>query len=163
VLSNESFYKSLIACSIETVFFVLNVSTIKFEQLLQICGIQAFEFWRILNSFIGFDRHIPFPIKRHLFDIEQQILRTLAWKKDSIVHQIIKTCITDSLEEIKEHSSDSDNSQTHQENNSFLANRKKKMKKKSPLLMKKKKKRLHIELSAPKEEFFKRVLQFVAS
>jgi len=128
VLNNESFYQSLIACSIETVFFVLNVSTIKFEQLLKICGIQAFEFWRILNSFVGFDKHIPFPIKRHLFEIEQQILRNIAWKKDSIVHQIIKTCITDSLEEIKEYSSDSDNSLSQQENNSFLINRSKKPK-----------------------------------
>jgi len=39
VLSNENFYRSLIACSIETVFFVLNVSNIKFESLLEICGI----------------------------------------------------------------------------------------------------------------------------
>ena len=100
VLNNESFYRSLIACSIEIVFFVLNVSNIKFERLLEICKIQAFEFWRIINSFIGFDAHMPFPIKRHLFDIEQRILRTLAWKKDSLVHQIIKTCITDSLEEL---------------------------------------------------------------
>jgi hypothetical protein len=124
VLNNESFYRSLIACSIEIVFFVLNVSNIKFERLLEICKIQAFEFWRIINSFIGFDAHMPFPIKRHLFDIEQRILRTLAWKQDSIVHQIIKTCISNSLDGIQEENGENVSSNFPQKENSFLLSNK---------------------------------------
>lgn len=99
LLSNEVFHKALIACSIETVFFVNNSSNVNFNVLLELCEIQAFEFWRIIGSFAKFDPQIPFPIKKHLHTIELKIIMCLAWKKGSVVQKIVRKFIDESQNE----------------------------------------------------------------
>jgi hypothetical protein len=96
ILSNDEFHKALIACSIETVFFVNNSSSVAFPKLLELCEIQPFEFWRIIGSFAKFDPQIPPPLKSHLHSLELRIIMNLAWKKDSVVHKIIKKFIDES-------------------------------------------------------------------
>ena len=96
ILSNEEFHRALIACSIETVFFVNNSSSVAFPKLLELCEIQPFEFWRIIGSFSKFDPLIPPPLKSHLHSLELRILMNLAWKKDSVVHKIVKKFIDES-------------------------------------------------------------------
>lgn len=90
ILQNEQFHRALIACCIETTFFVNNYSAVSFVKLLELCDVQAFEFWRIITSFSKFDPHMPFPIKKHLYDLELKIITQLAWKKDSQVHRLIQ-------------------------------------------------------------------------
>ena len=90
LLMNDSLHKSMIACSLETAFFVNNTSNTNFQKLLELCDIQAFEFWGTISIFIKFDQQIPYPIKKHLHEIEIKILTCLAWKKDSLVHKMIK-------------------------------------------------------------------------
>ena len=89
ILKNENFHKALIACSIETVFFVNNYSDLTFPKLLELCKLQAFEFWRMIASFIKFDSRIPSPIQRHFYSLEVKILMYFAWQKDSIIHQLV--------------------------------------------------------------------------
>ena len=96
ILNNDSFHKALIACSIETVNFVMNSTNVSFVKLLDICECQAFEFWRIIGSFMKFDPQMPYPIKKNLHDLELKIFMCLAWKKDSIVHQLIKNLADES-------------------------------------------------------------------
>lgn len=98
LLSNEVFHKALIACSIETVFFVNNSSNISFNTLLDLCEIQAFEFWRIIGSFAKFDPQIPFPIKKHLHSVELKIIMCLAWRKGSVVQKIVRQFIDENQE-----------------------------------------------------------------
>ncbi len=96
ILTNENFHKALIACSIETVNFVMNSTNISFTKLLEICEVQAFEFWRIIGSFVKFDPQMPYPMKKNLHDVELKILMCLAWKRDSVVHQLLKNLINES-------------------------------------------------------------------
>jgi len=98
ILSNVEFHKSLIACSIETVFFVNNSSSVAFPKLLELCEIQPFEFWRIIGSFAKFDPQIPPPLRNHLQSLELRIIMNLAWKRDSVVHKIVKKFIDESKE-----------------------------------------------------------------
>jgi len=89
-LKSDNFHKALIACSMETVFFVNNSSSVTFVKLLELCEVEAFDFWKIIGSFAKFDTQMPYPIKKHLYDLELKILMYLAWKKNSNVHQTIK-------------------------------------------------------------------------
>ena len=89
-VTDESFHSALLSACIETVSFINNSQVIKFEVLLKISEIQAFEFWKIISTFVGSDPQFPQPIKKHFYDIELQILFSLAWKKDSLVHKILQ-------------------------------------------------------------------------
>ena len=97
LLTKDTFHKSIIACCLEIGFFVNNTSNINFEKLFELCDIQSFEFWDIISTFILFDQQIPYPIKKHLHEIEIKILTYLAWKKDSMVHQMIKNIAEESF------------------------------------------------------------------
>ena len=39
----------------KVVLFVHNSMAIRFEQILEICELQAFDFWKIIRSFLKFD------------------------------------------------------------------------------------------------------------
>ena len=91
ILLNSQFHKALIACCIETTFFVNNYTNEKrtFEKLLELCNTQPFEFWRIITSFVRFDPTMPTPIRKHIYELETKIIAQLAWKKDSQLHQLV--------------------------------------------------------------------------
>jgi len=89
IIKNDDFHRALIACSIETVFFVNNFTDITFTELLELCGVQAFEFWKIIASFVKFDAKLPQPLIRHFYSLEVKIIMNLAWKQGSVVQQII--------------------------------------------------------------------------
>lgn len=93
ILKTDAFHKALIACSIETSFFINNTSNITFVRLLELCEIEAFDFWRIIGNFAKFDQQMPYPIKKHLYDLEFKIMMSLAWRKNSTVHQTVKYLI----------------------------------------------------------------------
>lgn len=93
LLKDESYHKSMLAACVETVLFINNTTNIKFENLLKLSEIQAFEFWCIINIFATFDPQLPQPLKKHFYDIELKIILHLAWKKDSMIHQLIKISI----------------------------------------------------------------------
>jgi hypothetical protein len=53
LLNNENFNKSLIVCSIETILFSYNCKdTLVFQDLLQLFDLQAFDFCKIIESFV---------------------------------------------------------------------------------------------------------------
>ena len=99
ILRCDTFHKALIACSIETIFFVNNSSNVNFVKLLELCEIEAFDFWKVIGSFAKFDPQMPYPIKKHLYDIELKILMYLAWKKNSIVFHIVNKSLQDQKSE----------------------------------------------------------------
>ena len=97
VFKESAFHRALIACCIEIVFFVNNNSSIAFVSLLEKCEIQAFDFWRVIAYFARSDPQIPFPIKKHLYDIEVKIITQLAWRKGSQMHQLVKSYFQESM------------------------------------------------------------------
>lgn len=134
ILRNENFHRALITASMETVFFVNNYSSISFVDLLEVCGIQAFEFWRIIKTFLNFDPKMPQPIKKHFQDLEFQIVMKLAWKTDSVVHQLINKF----LDQMKDTNQAEEKDETQTPSKSVI-------------------------LTHPQELFFKRVLHYTAT
>lgn len=100
MLLNEQFHRALAACCIETTFFVNNNLTVVFTKLLELCKIDAFEFWSVLTKFSTLDPHTPWPIKKHLHELETKIISHLAWEKDSQVHQLVLQFIQQSEQSI---------------------------------------------------------------
>ncbi len=91
ILLNEDFHKALIACCIETTFFVNNHSNqnLTFLRLLELCDTQPFEFWRIITSFVRFDPQMPVPIRKHMHELETKIVTQLAWRRGSQVYELV--------------------------------------------------------------------------
>lgn len=100
LLLSEQFHRSLAACCIETTFFVNNNLSVSFKRLIELCKIDAFDFWHILASFSKLDPHMPWPIKKHLHELETKILSQLAWEKDSQVHHLVLQFIQQSEQSI---------------------------------------------------------------
>ena len=91
ILLNGDFHKALIACCIETTFFVNNYTNknLTFLRLLELCDTQPFEFWRIITSFVRFDPQMPVPIRKHMHELETKIVTQLAWIRGSQVYQLV--------------------------------------------------------------------------
>ena len=60
------------------------------EEILKALNLKAFDFWRILNSFIKFDPTMPRTLSVHFRELETRIASETAWQKDSPVIEIIK-------------------------------------------------------------------------
>lgn len=89
ILANPEFHKSVLAAVTEVVLFVHNSMAIRFEQILDLCEVQAFEFWKLIRAFLKFDPVMPGPLRVHLQQIEVKILTSLAWQKNSVIHQLL--------------------------------------------------------------------------
>ena len=94
ILQNEVFHKALICCCIEVVQFLNkggeSSNTIyTFPRLLDQCEITAFQFWKIIRTFLLFDKTMPTSIKKHIQHIEFKILQSLAWKKGSDISELV--------------------------------------------------------------------------
>ena len=89
ILSNPEFHKSVLAAATEIVLFVHNSMAIRFEQILDLCEVQAFEFWKLIRAFLKFDPVMPGPLRMHFQQIEIKILSSLAWQKNSTLHQLL--------------------------------------------------------------------------
>ena len=90
VLGNASFHMALLACCVESVFFVHNISCVNFNEVLAMCSIDAFDFWKLINSYAQFDPKMPVPLKRHLRALEIRILSQLAWTSQGVIATIVK-------------------------------------------------------------------------
>eukprot|EP01022_Parablepharisma_sp_SALTPOND_P014821 TRINITY_DN205_c0_g3_i3.p1 TRINITY_DN205_c0_g3~~TRINITY_DN205_c0_g3_i3.p1 ORF type:complete len:933 (+),score=77.64 TRINITY_DN205_c0_g3_i3:3512-6310(+) len=102
VLANPEFHRSALAASTEIVLFVHNSMAIRFEQILELCEVQAFEFWKLVRPFLKFDPVMPNPLRLHLQQIEVKILTSLAWQKNSTIHRLLSKIVEkEKLEEKK--------------------------------------------------------------
>lgn len=76
--------------AIECVFFINIVKTLKIEDTLASVGLKAFDYWRLLNSFIRFDPQMPRTLSTHFREIEIKIVTEMAWVEDSPVAETTK-------------------------------------------------------------------------
>jgi hypothetical protein len=79
ILSKQIFLKSVLICSIETIFFIDNVRQMQIDDILKSLQMNAFDFWRILNSFVKFDPQMPRVLNNHFREIEIRITSEVAW------------------------------------------------------------------------------------
>lgn len=89
LLNNETFVSSLYACSLEVVLKAHSLITLSFPFLLDIIGVNAFDFGKIVESFVKHTPKLPNVLKRHMRDLEQTILDSLAWRSDSGLYVVL--------------------------------------------------------------------------
>ncbi len=89
VLQTESFHKGVLVAATETTLFVHNSVSLMFEEILDLVQLSAFDFWKLLPSFLRFDTAMPAPLVHHFSEIECKILELLAWEKRSPIYDLI--------------------------------------------------------------------------
>ncbi len=103
VLSNPEFHKATIAAATEVVLFVHNSMAVRFEQILELCEVQAFEFWKLVRPFLKFDPVMPGPLRMHFQQIEIKILTSLGWQRNSSIHRLLAKIIDKERQEQNKH------------------------------------------------------------
>ncbi len=78
-IQNELTYLGLLACSCESVYFILNVTQVSFAKIVNIIEIPWYELWKVMDFYIRFDSSMPNNLKIHLLDLEVKIISSLAW------------------------------------------------------------------------------------
>ncbi len=58
--------------------------------ILNLVNLKAFDYWRLLNSFLKFDPQMPRALNTHFREIEIKIVSEAAWQSGSPVVEIIK-------------------------------------------------------------------------
>jgi hypothetical protein len=93
IVENTSFHTALLACCLETVLFVHNLSAVDLHDILRLTEVSAFDLWTLIDNFAGFDPRMPVSLRCHLRDIETQIICELGWAPGSPVVQVISQLI----------------------------------------------------------------------
>ena len=90
VLKNENFYKAILACCLETLLFIHNITALEFEEVLDLCKVTAFDAWKLMKNFIDFDPKIPTPLRQYFKNLELRVITSLAWNDSSPIPHLIK-------------------------------------------------------------------------
>ena len=91
LLSTDNFQCSVVALTSELDSFVRDNTMIDATSIMKICSINAFDFWRIINSFGKSIKGIPPVLKRHLFEQEISIMFDQAWVKSSPIIELLQS------------------------------------------------------------------------
>lgn len=107
LLNQVVFHKSLITCSLEVVLITYepqvglnipspactpgsNSQSILFPWILLTSGVHAFDFFKVIESFLKAEPRLPPEIVKHLHQVENQILECRAWKTGSPVLDLLQ-------------------------------------------------------------------------
>ena len=88
LLASEQFHISLFACCAEAMlasFFVLDSG---FPVMLEMLKLPAFDFGKVISSFILHEPSLPSNLRVHFAKVEAMILESLAWADDSPLHSL---------------------------------------------------------------------------
>uniref|UniRef100_A0A8C1S2B4 Retinoblastoma-associated protein n=1 Tax=Cyprinus carpio TaxID=7962 RepID=A0A8C1S2B4_CYPCA len=99
LLNNAAFHTSLLACALEVVMatYVGNsgasdsVETdLCFPWILDVFRLPAFDFYKVIESFIKAEPTLKHDMMKHLEQCEHVIMESLAWKADSPLFDLLK-------------------------------------------------------------------------
>ncbi|KAG8452333.1 hypothetical protein GDO86_004223 [Hymenochirus boettgeri] len=100
LLNNDIFHKCLLACAVEVVIATYGrnsfrthynpATNLSFPWILRVFEIKAFDFWKVIESFIKAEPCLSRDMIKHLERCENQIMECLAWQSDSPLFDLIK-------------------------------------------------------------------------
>ncbi|XP_038051162.1 retinoblastoma-associated protein-like isoform X2 [Patiria miniata] len=106
LLLSDPFHKSLLACALEVVNVTYeyspnefssmpgNASRLLFPWILNVFSLKAYDFGKVLESFVKDEPKLTQEAKKHLQSIETRIVESMAWQATSPLHDLIKTAGT---------------------------------------------------------------------
>lgn len=85
LLNSKAFHISLMACSLEVVMAEKGLPwpTLAFPWILNILNLEAFDFFKVIESFILHEPLLGSNLMKHLNGIEERVLESLAWTTGS--------------------------------------------------------------------------------
>jgi len=89
LLSNRAFHCSLLACCMEAVFAANSVDEAAFPAVLGLLDLHAFDFAKVIESFVKTEPRLPHHLRAHFADVEAKILEVLAWADGSPLHGLM--------------------------------------------------------------------------
>ena len=89
LLTQDLFHQALFTCCLEIVIFAYN-SRLTFPWLLETFQLEPVHFYKVIEVIILAEDSIPRAVISHLQRIEEQILESSAWTKDSSLWQSIE-------------------------------------------------------------------------
>ncbi|NXH22512.1 RBL1 protein, partial [Bucco capensis] len=82
LLEQDVFHRSLLACCLEIVLFAYS-SPRTFPWILEVLDLRPFYFYKVIEVLIRSEEGLSRDMVKHLNSIEEQILESLAWTRDS--------------------------------------------------------------------------------
>ncbi|KAL5704043.1 Retinoblastoma-related protein 1 [Ranunculus cassubicifolius] len=86
LFSNETFHRSMLACSAELVLATDKRVPVLFPVVLERTGITAYDFIKVIESFIRYEESLPRELRRHLNSLEERLLESSVWEKGSSLY-----------------------------------------------------------------------------
>ncbi|XP_026638973.1 retinoblastoma-associated protein [Microtus ochrogaster] len=99
LLNDNIFHTSLLACALEVVMATYSRSTspsldsgtdLSFPWILNVLNLKAFDFYKVIESFIKVETNLTREMIKHLERCEHRIMESLAWLSDSPLFDLIK-------------------------------------------------------------------------
>ncbi|XP_027765382.1 LOW QUALITY PROTEIN: retinoblastoma-like protein 2 [Empidonax traillii] len=89
ILEQDVFHMSLLACCLEIITFTYNPPR-NFLFITKIFDIPVYHFYKVIEVFIRAEDGLCREVVKHLNHIEEQILESMAWKRESILWDSIR-------------------------------------------------------------------------
>ncbi|XP_012233373.1 retinoblastoma-like protein 1 isoform X3 [Linepithema humile] len=89
LLSNELFIQCLFACCLEIVIYSYQSNDKTFPWILKALNLDAYYFYKVIEIIVRTEDQLSRDVVKHLNQIEEKILESLAWQSDSPLWQTI--------------------------------------------------------------------------
>ncbi|KAK1319258.1 Retinoblastoma-related protein [Acorus calamus] len=86
LLANERFHRCMLACSAELVLATHKTVSMMFPAVLERTGITAFDLSKVIEGFVRHEESLPRELRRHLNNLEERLLESMAWEKGSSMY-----------------------------------------------------------------------------
>ena len=86
--SSTNYRKCLLSLSIECVLYAKSITSVRFEDVLVLSGIKAFELWKLL---VTIQVQVPRPLRTHFRMIETKIVCSLGWERAGPVDLFLRS------------------------------------------------------------------------
>ncbi|CAL1676613.1 unnamed protein product [Lasius platythorax] len=101
LLLNEVFIQCLFACCLEIVIYSYKSNDKIFPWILKALNLDAYYFYKVIEIIVRAEDQLSRDVVKHLNQIEEKILESLAWRSDSPLWQTIES-LTDGVPSCEE-------------------------------------------------------------
>ncbi|XP_032681259.1 retinoblastoma-like protein 1 isoform X3 [Odontomachus brunneus] len=101
LLSKEIFIHCLFACCLEIVIYSYKSNDKTFPWILNALNLDAYQFYKVIEIIVRTEDQLSREVVKHLNQIEEKILESLAWQSDSPLWQTIDS-LTDGVPSCEE-------------------------------------------------------------
>uniref|UniRef100_A0A3Q2QYB8 Retinoblastoma-like protein 2 n=1 Tax=Fundulus heteroclitus TaxID=8078 RepID=A0A3Q2QYB8_FUNHE len=99
ILEQDVFHRSLLACCLEIVTFSYRPPG-DFPNVIKIFQLPAYHFYKVIEVTVRSEQGLFREVVKHLNQVEEQVLESLAWTSDSPVWQSLRSAKVPSCQEV---------------------------------------------------------------